>query len=61
MLEEEASPPIPRRAAVLALESLGIEELRSYIDELHAEIIRVEVVIERKKTHLGAAERLFRS
>ncbi len=40
--------------------SLGIEELRSYIDELRAEIARVETDIGRKSSHRSAADAFFK-
>jgi uncharacterized small protein (DUF1192 family) len=55
--------PLPRKRArleKLALDTLGIEELRDYIDELRAEILRVEADIARKGSHRTSAEAFFR-
>jgi uncharacterized small protein (DUF1192 family) len=49
-----------RRLEPLLLDSLGIEELRSYIDELRTEIARVEADIERKSSHRSAADAFFK-
>lgn len=49
-----------RRLEPLLLDSLGIEELRSYIDELRTEIARVEADIGRKSSHRSAADAFFR-
>ncbi len=60
MQDDEDAPRPQRRLAALALESLGIEELRAYIGELRAEITRVEGVIERKQAHRGVADSFFK-
>ena len=49
-----------RRLEPLPLDSLGIEELRNYIDELKTEIVRVEADITRKNSHRGAADAFFK-
>jgi len=49
-----------RRLEPLLLDSLGIEELRSYIEELKAEIARVEADIGRKNSHRSAADAFFK-
>jgi uncharacterized small protein (DUF1192 family) len=59
-LEEDAPPLKRRRLDPLRLDSLGIEELRLYIDELKTEIARVEADIERKNTHRSAADAFFK-
>jgi len=59
-LEEDAPPVKRRRLEPLLLDSLGIEELRLYIDELRTEIARVEADIGRKNTHRSAADAFFK-
>ncbi len=59
-LEEDAPPVKRRRLDPLLLDSLGIEELRLYIDELRTEIARVEADIGRKNTHRSAADAFFK-
>jgi len=59
-LEEDAPPPRRRRLEPLLLDSLGIEELRLYIDELKTEIARVEADIGRKNSHRSAADAFFK-
>jgi uncharacterized small protein (DUF1192 family) len=59
-LEDDAPPVKRRRLEPLLLDSLGIEELRLYIDELKNEIARVEVDIGRKSTHRSAADAFFK-
>jgi uncharacterized small protein (DUF1192 family) len=49
-----------RRLEPLLLDSLGIEELRDYIDELKTEIVRVEADIVRKNSHRSAADAFFK-
>ncbi len=59
-LEEDAPPLKRRRLEPLLLDSLGIEELRLYIDELKAEIVRVVADIGRKHSHRSAADAFFK-
>lgn len=58
--DDEELPVKRRRLEPLLLDSLGIAELREYINELKAEIARVEVEIGKKDTHRDAAELFFR-
>jgi uncharacterized small protein (DUF1192 family) len=61
MAREEDEPLTKRRRLEpLLLDSLGIEELRGYIDELRIEIARVEADIGRKGSHRSAADAFFR-
>lgn len=61
MAREEDEPLTKRRRLEpLLLDSLGIEELRDYIDELKAEIVRVEADIGRKHSHRSAADAFFK-
>ncbi len=61
MMEEDEGPVRKRvRLEKLVLDTLGIAELREYIDELKAEIARVETDIERKQGHRSAADAFFR-
>jgi uncharacterized small protein (DUF1192 family) len=57
--EEDEPPPTRRRLEPLRLDSLGVEELRLYIEELNAEISRVEADIGRKNNHRSAADAFF--
>jgi uncharacterized small protein (DUF1192 family) len=58
--DSEDLPIRRRRLEPLTLDSLGVEELRSYIGELRAEIARVETDIGRKQTHRSAADAFFK-
>jgi uncharacterized small protein (DUF1192 family) len=61
MAREEDEPLMKRRRLEpLLLDSLGIEELRSYINELKTEIARVEADIGRKSSHRSAADAFFK-
>ncbi len=61
MARDEDEPLMKRRRLEpLLLDSLGIEELRSYIEELRGEISRVEADIGRKNSHRSAADAFFR-
>jgi uncharacterized small protein (DUF1192 family) len=58
--DEDAPPPKRRRLEPLLLDSLGIDELRAYIEELKLEIARVESDIGRKQGHRSAADAFFK-
>ena len=59
--DDEEPLPRPRaRLERLTLDMLGIEELNAYIDELKAEIARIEEDIGRKQSHRSAADAFFR-
>ena len=61
MAEDDDSPIRKRiRLEKLLLDTLGIDELRDYIDELKAEIARVEADIGRKQNHRSAADAFFK-
>jgi uncharacterized small protein (DUF1192 family) len=61
MARDEDEPQTKRRRLdPLLLDSLGIEELRSYISELKTEIARVEEDIGRKGSHRSAADAFFK-
>ena len=53
----------PRKKAVTPknLDVMSVEELNDYVRSLEAEIARVKIKIEAKKSHLGAAASLFKS
>jgi uncharacterized small protein (DUF1192 family) len=59
-VEEDAPPVKRRRLEPLLLDSLGIEELHLYIQELKAEISRAETDIGRKSAHRSAADAFFK-
>jgi uncharacterized small protein (DUF1192 family) len=61
-MHDDEDTPIrkKRRVEPVLLDPLGIEELRDYIDELKAEIARVELAIEKKHGHRSAADAFFR-
>jgi uncharacterized small protein (DUF1192 family) len=62
MARDDDDPPPRKRTRLekLILDTLGVEELRDYIDELREEILRVEADIARKSSHRSAAESFFR-
>jgi len=55
-LEPKKQKPQPRN-----LDVLSIEELNAYIEEMRAEIRRVEEKIAAKKAHINAAAGIFKS
>ena len=58
--EDEDLPRKQARFERPVLDSWGIEELNSYIDELRQEIARAEAEITRKAGHRSAADAFFR-
>ena len=55
-LEPKKQKPQPRN-----LDVLSIEELNDYVEEMRAEIKRVEEKIAAKRAHINAAAGLFKS
>jgi uncharacterized small protein (DUF1192 family) len=61
MWDDDDQPKAPRQRLVpLALDTLGIAELRAYIAELADEITRTEAEIARKSHYRDSAEGVFR-
>ena len=62
MAEEEDLPLRKRRRLDrLVLDTLGIEEMQEYINELREEIARVEADVAGKQRHRSAADAFFRA
>jgi len=59
MLEEDFLPQ-KKKPQLKSLDSLSIEELYAYIDEMKAEIARVEGAISKKKASADAAAMFFK-
>lgn len=60
MFDDEDARAKPRLQP-MALDPLGVDELRGYIAELQAEIARAEAAIGRKQSHRDAANAFFRT
>jgi len=58
--EEDALRRPRARLERLTLDLLGIAELNAYIEELTAEIVRVEADIGHKQSHRSAADAFFK-
>ncbi|HLG86163.1 MAG TPA: DUF1192 family protein [Alphaproteobacteria bacterium] len=54
-LEPRTGPKKPK-----PLDGMSVEELRTYIDDLRAEIARAESALASKSAHLAAAAALFK-
>jgi uncharacterized small protein (DUF1192 family) len=57
----EELEPKKQKPQLRNLDVLSIEELTTYIEEMRAEIRRVEEKIAAKRAHLNAAAGLFKS
>jgi uncharacterized small protein (DUF1192 family) len=60
-MDIEELEPQKKKPQLRNLDVLSIEELNNYIDEMKAEIRRVEEKIAAKKAHLSAAAGLFKT
>lgn len=61
MDEEEIVPKSAKNFEPLVFDTLSIEELTTYIEELKAEIKRAEAAIDAKKEFRESAQGVFRS
>lgn len=61
MDEEEIVPKSAKNFEPLVFDTLSIEELTTYIEELKAEIKRAEAAIDAKKGFRESAQGVFRS
>lgn len=61
MLSDEEKDNLPKhvKPKLKALDSLSLDELRAYIEDLRGEISRVEDEIKRKTAHAAAAAAIF--
>ena len=50
-----------KKSAPRVLDDMSVDELETYIDNLKAEIARVEVEIEKKEASKNAADAFFKS
>jgi uncharacterized small protein (DUF1192 family) len=60
MLEEEDFLPQKKKPQLKKLDSLSVDELRDYIEEMKSEIARVEAEIKRKQASADAASLFFK-
>ncbi|MCW5746841.1 MAG: DUF1192 domain-containing protein [Alphaproteobacteria bacterium] len=58
--EDDDLEPRTKKAQPRNLDPMSIEELRAYIDEMKAEIARVEDKIKAKQAHAAAAQMFFK-
>lgn len=57
---DDENEPRKKQTTVKNLEPLSVDELQAYIEEMKAEIIRVEEDIARKQAHMDAASSIFK-
>jgi len=60
-MDLEDLEPRKQKPQLRNLDVLSIEELSAYIEEMQAEIRRVEEKIAAKKAHINAAASIFKS
>jgi uncharacterized small protein (DUF1192 family) len=58
--DDDLPPERPTRLTKLLLDRLSVSELRDYIEELRAEIARVEIDMDKKGRSRDAAEAFFK-
>ena len=61
MFRDDDLDPRTKKPKLRNLDALSVEELHDYIEELKAEIVRVESEITKKQKHMNAASSLFKS
>lgn len=59
-MDDDLPRPKPARLVCPVLDPFGVAELRDYVGELEAEIVRVRTEIARKDSHRNAADAFFR-
>lgn len=60
MLDDDLDPKTSKPARK-NLEPMSIDELKAYIADLEAEIVRTQAEIEKKQAHQNAAAAFFKS
>jgi uncharacterized small protein (DUF1192 family) len=60
MFNDDDLDPLTKRRKPRPLDNMSIAELEEYIEELKAEITRVEADIVKKKAHKDAISSLFK-
>ena len=60
MFDDDLEPRKTKKV-LKKLDSMSLDELDAYIDEMKEEIQRAELEISRKKAHMNAASTLFKS
>lgn len=60
MMFDDDTDPKTKKQKPRVLDNLSVPELRNYIEELKAEILRVEADIQKKEKHKSAADALFK-
>ena len=59
MIEEDLPKKPKGRLLGLDLSAFSVQDLREYVEDLEAEIVRVRADLTRKQAALGGAEALF--
>jgi uncharacterized small protein (DUF1192 family) len=60
MLFDDDTTPQKQSRKPRVLDNMSVEELRAYINDLKAEIVRAEEDIRKKEAHKEAASSIFR-
>ncbi len=63
MINPEEDSPLPAKKLLVPppLDTLGVEELEAYIQDLMVEIVRVKTMISVKESHKTAAAAMFKT
>lgn len=60
MFDDDLEPKT-KKPKLRNLDNMSVEELKDYIEDMKAEIVRVEAEITKKQKHMNAAATLFKS
>jgi len=61
MISDDDTDPKTKKQKPRSLDNMSVPELRGYIEQLKAEIVRVEAEAQKKEKHKAAADAFFKS
>lgn len=61
MIFDDDTDPKTKKPKPRSLDNMSVPDLRDYIEQLKAEIVRVEAEAHKKEKHKAAADALFKS
>lgn len=61
MITDDDTDPKTRRAKPRLLDNMSVADLKEYVQQLQAEIMRAEAEIAKKEKHKNAVDAVFKS